>query len=153
MVTETVIPLILGLGLMLIVWWSVVPQWTHGRRRSGLSNLLSDAGLTHVTSKRLIGSTLCLSVTAGLLVYVMSASLAVAVAIAVMVSPLPIGWVRHVKRRRQIELRQVWPDAIEHLASGIRAGLALPEAVSQYPATVRSVVSQPASQWTFATPD
>jgi tight adherence protein B len=87
--------------------------------------------MAHVTSRRLIGLTLALAVASGLLVYVMSASLAVAVALAVMVSPLPIGWVRHVKRRRQTELRQVWPDAIEHLASGIRAGLALPEAVSQ----------------------
>ena len=125
------IPLMLGMGVGLIAWWSLDPRWAHHQWNSPLSDLLSDAGMAHVTSRRLIGLTLALAVASGLLVYVMSASLAVAVALAVMVSPLPIGWVRHVKRRRQTELRQVWPDAIDHLASGIRAGLALPEAVSQ----------------------
>jgi len=32
--------------------------------------------------------------------------------------------------RRSRELREVWPDAIDNLASGVRAGLSLPEAVA-----------------------
>jgi tight adherence protein B len=38
---------------------------------------------------------------------------------------------RYRQRRRRDELRAVWPDTIEHLSSGIRAGLSLPEAVAQ----------------------
>ena len=43
---------------------------------------------------------------------------------------LPIGALRARRRRRLRELREVWPDAIDNLASGVRAGLSLPEAVA-----------------------
>jgi tight adherence protein B len=62
---------------------------------------------------------------------VMSQSVVLGVATGLMVAGLPVAWVRHLQRRRQAELRAVWPDAIEHLASGVRAGLSLPEAVGQ----------------------
>jgi tight adherence protein B len=38
--------------------------------------------------------------------------------------------VRARHRRRTRELQEVWPDAIDNLASGVRAGLSLPEAVA-----------------------
>jgi tight adherence protein B len=34
-------------------------------------------------------------------------------------------------RRRRSVLRDLWPDAVDNIASGVRAGLALPEALSQ----------------------
>ena len=34
------------------------------------------------------------------------------------------------RRRRLVELREIWPDAIDNLALGVRAGLSLPEAVA-----------------------
>jgi tight adherence protein B len=43
---------------------------------------------------------------------------------------LPLGALRARRRRRLRELREVWPDAIDNLASGVRAGLSLPEAVA-----------------------
>jgi tight adherence protein B len=39
-----------------------------------------------------------------------------------------IGWRR---RQRQDELRSAWPDAVDNLASAVRAGLSLPEALAQ----------------------
>ena len=39
-----------------------------------------------------------------------------------------IGWRR---RQRQDELRSAWPDAVDNLASAVRAGLSLPEALTQ----------------------
>jgi tight adherence protein B len=43
---------------------------------------------------------------------------------------LPPG-ARGARRRRRLrELREVWPDAIDNLASAVRAGLSLPEAVA-----------------------
>jgi tight adherence protein B len=128
---QMMLPLVFGLGLALILWSVAVPGRTTQRSPSRLTELLSEAGLAHVSPSRLV--MLCCSVGSivGLAVYAMSESLVVAVAIGGVVAPLPIAWVRHVKQRRQAELRQVWPDAIEHLASGIRAGLALPEAVGQ----------------------
>jgi tight adherence protein B len=43
---------------------------------------------------------------------------------------LPLGVLQARRRRRLRELREVWPDAIDNLASGVRAGLSLPEAVA-----------------------
>jgi tight adherence protein B len=55
---------------------------------------------------------------------------------------LPLGVLRARRRRRLRELREVWPDAIDNLASGVRAGLSLPEAVAglaeRGPETLRS---------------
>ncbi len=87
--------------------------------------------MAHVSPSRLVVACFALAGSVALAVYTMSESVAVAVAMGAVVAPLPVAWVRHVQLRRQAELRQVWPDAIEHLASGIRAGLALPEAVGQ----------------------
>ena len=131
MVNQVVLPLLLGLGLTLTIWSIVAPPRTPEPRRSRLTELLSEAGMSHVSSSRLVMVCCALGGTVGLAVYAMSESRVVAIAIGGVVAPLPIAWVRHVQRRRQAELRQVWPDAIEHLASGIRAGLALPEAVGQ----------------------
>ena len=131
MVTQVVLPLGLGLGLILTLWSLAAPRWVRAPRPSRLAELLSEAGMAHVSSSRLVMVCCALTGAVGLAVYAMSESLVVAIAIGGVVAPLPIAWVRHVQRRRQAELRQVWPDAIEHLASGIRAGLALPEAVGQ----------------------
>jgi tight adherence protein B len=75
----------------------------------------------------------------------MSRSLVLGLATGFMLSALPLAWLRHRQRRRQGELRAVWPDAIEHLASGIRAGLSLPEAIGQL-----SVGGPKELRWAFA---
>jgi tight adherence protein B len=38
---------------------------------------------------------------------------------------------RSRRRRRQRELRELWPEVVDNLASAVRAGLSLPEALSQ----------------------
>lgn len=124
-------PLLLLLGGSLICWWCSAPRARARERRSKLAELLADAGLSHVSAQRLLAACLVLALTVTVAVYMISDSPAVAFAMGAVSSPLPVAWVRHMRSRRQAELRQVWPDAIEHLASGIRAGLALPEAVTQ----------------------
>ena len=39
--------------------------------------------------------------------------------------------VRHRRAQRAVELREVWPEAVDNLASAVRAGLSLPEALTQ----------------------
>ncbi|MEO8105954.1 MAG: type II secretion system F family protein [Actinomycetes bacterium] len=124
-------PLAFGLGALLVLWWIVEPQRSARSRRSRLTDLLTDAGLGHISARRLLTTCAALGGTVGLVVYIVSDSVVIGVAIGLVVSPLPVAWVGYVQRNRQAELRQIWPDAIEHLASGIRAGLALPEAISQ----------------------
>ncbi len=38
---------------------------------------------------------------------------------------------RRRRAQRSVELREVWPEAVDNLASGVRAGLSLPEALTQ----------------------
>lgn len=131
MVAHALLPMIFGLGLGLVALSELVPPRNRTSRVSRLTDLLSEAGLVHISAARLVLCCCGLAVVVAFAVYAMSDSVAVAVALGAVMAPLPVAWVRHLQRRRQAELRQVWPDAIEHLASGIRAGLALPEAVGQ----------------------
>jgi tight adherence protein B len=67
---------------------------------------------------------------AGLVVLAMSRSLWLGLAFALPAGMLPVTALRARRLRRSRELREVWPDAIDNLASGVRAGLSLPEAVA-----------------------
>lgn len=60
-----------------------------------------------------------------------SRSLTIATCFAVLAGWSPILLVRLRARRRRVVLRELWPEAVDHLSSGIRAGLSLPEALSQ----------------------
>src|SRR5690606_12868404 len=41
----------------------------------------------------------------------------------------PTSLVRYRQRRRRAELRDLWPEAVDNLASAVRAGLSLPDAI------------------------
>jgi hypothetical protein len=55
----------------------------------------------------------------------------VAVAFGVFAAYAPVALVRFRARQRRDELRELWPDAVDNLASAVRAGLSLPEALTQ----------------------
>ena len=57
--------------------------------------------------------------------------LPIAVCFAAMAAYLPVAVVRARARRRRARLRDLWPDAVDNITSGVRAGMALPEALSQ----------------------
>ncbi len=67
---------------------------------------------------------------AGLAVLALTRSPWLGLAFAGLAAWLPLGALQARRRRRLRELREVWPDAIDNLASGVRAGLSLPEAVA-----------------------
>lgn len=130
-----VIGLLAGAGLF-CVWWSLWPSVPREQHRSGgwhdrTADLLAQAGVTAVTPGALvaIGSVLAL------FVFVVLAGAtgapAVAAIFGAMAALAPHAAVRGRARRRQAKLREVWPEVVDHLASGVRAGLALPEAISQ----------------------
>ena len=128
--------LILGLGLS-CVWWSFWPRPEVPAvrpRRPVLARLEDDIVLSGVRRLSVAGL-LSLSVVAGLLVFVLgygaTAVPAVAGAFALMAAYGPVGWIRAKARRRRAGLRDVWPDVVDHVASAVRAGLALPEALVQ----------------------
>jgi tight adherence protein B len=55
----------------------------------------------------------------------------VSAAFALLAAYLPIAMLNGRARRRQRELAEVWPEAVDNLASAVRAGMSLPEGLSQ----------------------
>lgn len=129
-----VVGLLLGAGL-LCVWWSWWEPAPAAPRRPGRSaavqDLLVQAGAPSVTPRALWA----LSAAAGGVVFLaclaLTRSPAIAVCFAAMAALAPEVLVRARARRRRRDLREVWPEVVDHLASGVRAGLSLPEAVAQ----------------------
>jgi len=66
-----------------------------------------------------------------LLVLAVSVSVPIAVSFGAFAVFAPISLVRWRQRQRAAELRELWPEVTDNLASGVRAGLSLPEALTQ----------------------
>lgn len=129
----TVIGLGVGIGLLMV--WSAfalprTPRVDVGRT-GRLTELLNRAGLAGTSARGVVLVCGAAAVVVGLAVQVLSRTLPVAIAFAVMASYLPIGVLAGRARSRQRELAEVWPEAVDNLASAVRAGMSLPEALVQ----------------------
>jgi tight adherence protein B len=126
---------LLGAGVFCI-WWSFWPkEIRRPSSRVGLSSRLSDqlaqAGFDTLTPRSLVAA--CVS--AGSLVFLFFAAttrvLPVACCFGLMAGYAPIALVRMRARKRRAVMRDLWPDVVDNIGSAVRAGLALPEALSQ----------------------
>ena len=66
---------------------------------------------------------------ATVVVLVASRTLPVALVFGAMGGYLPVAVIKGRARRRQREFAEVWPEAVDNLASAVRAGMSLPEAL------------------------
>jgi tight adherence protein B len=138
-VTGVGVGLVLGIGLFCI-WWSC---WLRDEpsassavpRKSGLVNRMSDelaqAGFDAVTPGGLLGACLLAFVLIFLVFAATTKVVPIAVCFALMAGYAPILLVRMRARRRRAVMRDLWPDVVDNIGSAVRAGLALPEALSQ----------------------
>jgi tight adherence protein B len=109
-----------------------------GRRRpprphrpgAWLAGWLARAGIAGARPGRVAAACAALALLAAGLLLALTGSAWIALAFALLTGYLPLLALRAGQRRRGRELQAVWPDAIDNLASGVRAGLALPEAVA-----------------------
>lgn len=127
--------LTLGLGLFL-VWTSFwAPAPARGSNSAGWSGRTQDrltrAGAPGVTPAALV----TVAAVGALLVFIVVAGLTrapvVALCFAAMAARAPFALVNSRSRARIRITRAAWPDAVDRLAGGIRAGLSLPQAVAQ----------------------
>ena len=127
--------LLLGLGCLLI-WRSgsrAAPRReSRGRGWSGRTHdLLAQAGIEGVSPRQLAGA----SVAVGLVIFVLVLGTSQVPIIGLLFGAfaglVPLLLVRRRRSQRSLELREVWPEAVDNLASGVRAGLSLPEALTQ----------------------
>jgi tight adherence protein B len=130
----SLVGLLFGLGVFL-VWRSFEPPAPPrpGRvtRRERAADLLAQAGIESVTPGALLASCLGVGAVVLVLMYAVSRSPAIALAFAVIASYAPVALVKYRARQRRSELRDLWPEVVDNLASGVRAGLSLPEALTQ----------------------
>ena len=128
--------LVLGVGLFCI-WWSFWPRQESSGvpRRAGLASRLSDelaqAGYDTVTPRALLGACIMAFVLFFLVLAATTGVVPVALCFALMAAYSPILLVRMRARRRRAVMRDLWPDVVDNIGSAVRAGLALPEALSQ----------------------
>jgi tight adherence protein B len=130
--------LVLGAGLFCIWWscWAPDPAARSVRtgrnvRTSRLADDLRQAGVDGVRPGALLAACVLLGVVVFGAGVVATGVVAIGACFAVMATVAPVLWVRARARRRRASLRDLWPDAVDNLASGVRAGLSLPEALSQ----------------------
>jgi tight adherence protein B len=128
-----VIGLFTGVGLLLIwlAFTSPLPPRSRGRRRGRLRQLLDSAGLASVTPGNVLAACGVSALLAFVVVQVVSGTATVALAFAGLAGHLPVALLAGRARARARELAEVWPDAVDNLASAVRAGLSLPEALAQ----------------------
>jgi tight adherence protein B len=127
-----VVGLSTGLGLLLVYWALVAPPEAVRRTRpSRLRELLARAGLSQTSPGSVVAMCCGAALVAGLSLQVISRTLPVSLAFAALAAYLPIGILSGRARRRQRELAEVWPEAVDNLASAVRAGMSLPEALVQ----------------------
>ncbi|MFL6127772.1 MAG: type II secretion system F family protein [Mycobacteriales bacterium] len=120
--------LLLGTGLLLLrpggsTRRAGMPAW---RRRA---DLLRQAGVDGVTAGQLLAVQALAAALAGALVLALTGSAGIACCFGVFGAVVPAAAVRRTARRRAADRRELWPDAVDHLASAVRAGLSLPEAL------------------------
>ena len=96
-----------------------------------MQETLAQAGLNSVTPTAIVASSVGLALVVMVVVYVISLSSVVAIAFGLLAACTPTALVRRRQRQRRQELRDLWPDIVDNLASAVRAGMSLPEALTQ----------------------
>lgn len=99
--------------------------------RKRTQDALIGAGWVQVTPRRFVAISALAGLSAFLLVYMTGGSWVLALAFGSCAALSPRSLIQGRARRRQVSLRNIWPDVVDHLVSAIRAGLPLPEALAQ----------------------
>jgi tight adherence protein B len=136
MMSPLAIGLLLGVGVFFVYWsfWSQ-EQTREKTDRGGfmveLRDHLTQAGYTSLTPGNVVVGSVVLFAVAFVLVLAVVRVVPIALCFAVMAGGVPLTLVRARARKRRSKLRDLWPDVVDNITSGVRAGLALPEALSQ----------------------
>ncbi|WP_193105324.1 type II secretion system F family protein [Brachybacterium sp. FME24] len=129
--------LIGGLGL-LAIWWSLWEQEGQEPRRGRIGWIMDrlrddlvTVGLTSVPPVAVPALSAGLGLVIAATLWAISSAVVPSLAIGAASTVLPVVFLRSAARRRATAMREVWPEAVDHVNSAIRAGLSLPEALVQ----------------------
>ncbi len=124
-----VLGLLLGVGLLLVwsAFWTPAPP--RAPRTLRLRPLLGSAGLGEVSASGFLAVCAVCAVVSTVAVLVASRTVPVALVFGTTGGYLPVAVLKGRAHRRQREFAEVWPEAVDNLASAVRAGMSLPEAL------------------------
>ena len=129
---NVVVGLQLASGLLLVLtWWFMPPVERRRAARAPGHGLLVSAGLPHAPGWSVVVACLGSLAVASVLMLLLTGVVTIAVAFGVMAATLPVAVLRGRARRRLRDHAELWPDAVDNLASAVRAGLSVPEALVQ----------------------
>ena len=124
--------LALGVGLLLI--WRSGPRTPRrrddGRRPGRRRQLLAAAGLTGINGAQLLALQVALGLAVTVLVLLTTSTVTISLVFGAFGAAVPYLMVRRLAAKRRADLREVWPEVVDNLASAVRAGLSLPEALA-----------------------
>ncbi len=129
--------MLLGTGLFSL-WWAC---WADGDAGSASAvaapsprerarDLLARAGLPGAPVSALVAACALTALVVAALAVLVSGSALLALVMGAAAAWGPVALLRSRARARAAAVRELWPDAVDHLASGVRAGLSLPEALA-----------------------
>src|SRR5699024_3244055 len=129
--------LVAGLGL-LSIWWSMWEQEQTDSKQGVLERVMArlrddliKVGLDTVPPAAVPALSAGLGLVVAAVLWAISGAVVPSLAIGIGASVLPVLVLRSAARRRTTAMREVWPEAVDHVNSAIRAGLSLPEALVQ----------------------
>lgn len=100
------------------------------RRDARLREILAQAGLSGVTPARIIAVQAGAFALAVTIAFLSTRLVSISVVFGVFAACVPWLLVQRMRRRRRADLRELWPEVVDNLTSGVRAGLSLPEALA-----------------------
>ena len=146
--------LLLGLGLglgLLLVWWSfwpATPRTSGTRHRPGrLRRLLDEAGHQRLGPSGVLSTVGFCAGTGFLGVLLVTQAVPVALCFGGFSAALPLLALSWQARRRRAVLRELWPDAVDHLRSAVRAGMSLQESLMQLAVTGPEPLREPFAEF------
>jgi tight adherence protein B len=124
--------LLAGLGVLLVWHGLSAPTRARSARMTGAKTreLLVQAGLPGVSPAHLVAAQFALGLVAGAITFVVTQSISVSLVFVTFAAAVPRLLVKRLRRKRQADLRELWPEVVDNLTSGVRAGLSLPEALA-----------------------
>ena len=147
----------IGLGLaigILLVVMSIRRPEVRVSRRSRLQVLIDASGIAHATPGTVISAAAAGALICGACALLLTSVPVVALIAAVLAALLPFLLLRRKARSRARALRTAWPDAVDSLASAVRAGMSLPEALADLstrgPAALRPAFARFAAEYRVA---
>lgn len=122
-----------GAGLVLIGWWYIEPPPSRSRppHRSWLRARLDEAGLARTRPAIFLGVSAAAAIAVTAIVTLISGVWVVGIVFGLLGCTLPMTYLRSRARQRAREHAELWPDAVDNLASAVRAGMSLTEALHQ----------------------